>query len=268
MLVAVGSVKGFGTTTLALALAARWSRPGAVVVEADPAGGDLAFRFGHHREPGLAELAADARRGGGGVELVSYTQRLPVGVEVVFGSAAPATPDAVSAVAALAGGGGLEVLRTAARERLVVVDVGRLDWQSPALPLACAADVMLVVTRGGLDGVDAVAMRTAALLALPGCRASVRLVLTGRLCSPAAEIARVVGLPVAALVPEDRRGAAVLSGQARAGWGWTRLALPRAARALALELETQFRQEQQVSWLADLHTVPPVLRGAVEARPR
>lgn len=267
MLVAVGSVKGFGATTLAEALAARWPRPNAVVVEADPAGGDLAFRFGHHREPGLAELAADARRGGGGIQLSSYTQRLPLGVEVVFGSTAPATPHAMSAVAAFADGGGPDVLRTAARDRLVVVDVGRLDWQSPALPLACAADVMLLVTRGGLDGVDAVQMRTAALLALPGRRASVRLVLSGRLCSPADEIARVVGLPVAALMPDDRRGAAVLAGQARAKWGWTRLELLRAARALALALDAEFRDAEQVSWLADLHVVPPVI-GQVEARPR
>ena len=67
-------------------------------------------------------------------------------------------------------------------------------------------------------------------------RASVRLVLTGRPFAPPEEIARVVGLPVAALVPDDRRAAAVLAGQARTRWGWTRLELLRAARALALSL--------------------------------
>jgi hypothetical protein len=267
MLVAIGAVKGFGVTTLAVALAARWPKANAVVnaviVEADPGGADLAFRFGHHREPGLAELAADARRGAGGVDLAAYAQRLPLGVEVVFGSPAPATPQAVSAVAALVDGGGLDVLRAAARERLVVVDVGRLDWRSPALPIACAADVLLVVTRAGLDGVDAVQVRRNALLALPGLRASVRLVLTGRPFAPPEEISRVVGLPVAALVPDDRRAAAVLTGQAPAGWGWTRLELLRAARALALALQAEFREIEQVNWLAELHAVPPVISRAM-----
>ncbi len=268
MLVAMGSVKGVGVTTLAVALAARWPRANAVVVEADPAGGDLAFRFGHHREPGLAELAADARRGSRGLDLAAYAQRLSVDVDVVFGPAAPATPHAVSAVAALADGGGLDVLRIAARDRLVVMDVGRLEWQSPALALACAADVLLLVTRGGLDGVDAVQVRRDGLLAVPGLRASVRLVLTGRLFSPADEIVRATGLPVAVLIPDDRRGAAVLSGQVGARWGWTRLELPRAARALALSLDAEFHDAEQARWLADLRAVPPVIGATVEAGTR
>jgi hypothetical protein len=267
VLVAVGSVKGFGATTLAVALAARWPRPDAVVVEADPAGGDLAFRFGRHREPGLAELAADARRGAGGVELARYTQRLPVGVDVLFGPAAPATPQAVSAVAALVDGAGLGVLRTAARQRLVVVDVGRLDWSSAALPLACAAQVLLLVTGGGLDGVDAVQVRRDALLAMPELRASVRLVLTGRLCGPVDEIARVVGLPVAAVLPQDRHAAAVLSGQLRPGRGWARLDLPRVARAMALALRAEFRDTEQATWQAPLRTVPSLI-GPPEGRRR
>jgi hypothetical protein len=266
MLVAIGSFTGFGVTTLAVALAARWPKADAVLVEADPAGGDLAFRFGHHREPGLAELAADTRRGGSGVDLAAYTQRLPLGVEVVFGPAAPATPHAVSAVGALADGGGLDVLRAAARQRLVVVDVGRLDWYSAALPIACASDVLLLVTRAGLDGVDAIQARRDALLAMPGRRASVRLALTGRPFAPPEEIARVVGLPVAALLPDDRRAAAVVAGQARPGWGWTRLELLKAARALALSLQAEFRDAEQVNWIAELHAVPPVIGHVVGRR--
>ncbi len=48
VLVAVASVKGSpGVTTLCVALAACWPDPaGAIVVEADPAGGDVAMRFG------------------------------------------------------------------------------------------------------------------------------------------------------------------------------------------------------------------------------
>jgi len=236
MLVAIGSVKGSpGVTSLAVALAARWPTPGAVVVEADPAGGDLAFRFGHHREPGLSELAADTRAGGVGRDLAAYTQPLTVGVDAVL---APAEPEAVPAVRLLAARG-VGLLRAAAINRLVAVDVGRLAWQSPALPLAAAADVLLLVTRAWPDAVDAVQVRRDALLALPGMRASVRLVLAGDVPCPAREVERVVGLPVAGRVPDDRRGAAVLSGRARPGLGWTRLEFLRAARAVATALHTE-----------------------------
>jgi hypothetical protein len=135
----------------------------------------------------------------------------------------------------------VRLLRAAAADRLLVVDVGRLDWASAALPLAAAADVLLVLTRPWPDGVDAVQVRRDRILSLPGMRASVRLVLAGRPPCPAQEIADAVGLPVAGQVPEDRRGAAVLAGQARPGWGWTRLELPRAARAIALSLDAERR---------------------------
>ncbi len=253
MWVTVASVKGSGVTSLAVALAARWPTPGAVVVEADSSGGDLAFRFGHHREPGLSDLAADTRAGDAGRDLAAYTQRIAVGVDVVFAPAdqlaasdgdderAPRLDEPGESVRSvrLVAHNCLGLLRTAAADRLVVVDVGRLDWSSPALPLATAADVLLLVTRAGVDGIDAVQVRRERILALCGLRAAVRLVLAGRPPCPAEEIARVVGLPVAAVVPDDRRGGAVVSGRARPGWGWTRLELLRAARALALSLHAE-----------------------------
>ncbi len=250
MWVTVASVKGSGVTSLAVALAARCPMPGAIVVEADPAGGDLAFRFGHHREPGLSELAADTRGGAGGRDLSAYTQRLPLGVDVVFAPADQQVDDEDGPlrrdepgqsvkVVRLVAANCLGLLRAAAADRLVVVDVGRLGWDSPALPLVAAADVLLLVTRPWVDGIDAVQVRLDRILSLSGMRASVRLVLAGRPPCPAEEIARVVGLPVAAVLPDDRRGAAVLAGRARPGWGWTRLELLRAARALALSLHAE-----------------------------
>jgi hypothetical protein len=63
--VAVGSVRSCGVTTLALGLAATWPTGRQVVlVEADPAGGTLAAASGWPPEPGLVSLAAAARRGG------------------------------------------------------------------------------------------------------------------------------------------------------------------------------------------------------------
>ncbi len=104
MLIVLGSVKGSpGVSTFSLALAARW--PGAakrVLVECDPAGGDLAARYDLALLPGLVSLAA-ARRGSGaatgadGESLWSHTQVLPGGLPVLV-----APPGGEQARAALA----------------------------------------------------------------------------------------------------------------------------------------------------------------------
>lgn len=274
MLITVASIKGSpGVTSLAVALAARWPTPGAVVVEADPAGGDLAFRFGHRREPGLSDLAVDTRAGDHGRDLSAYTQTIPPGVGVVFAPAdqqldddghAPQVqaPGQVVQAVQMVARNCLGLLHQTAHERLVVVDVGRLGWDSPALPLACIADVLLIVTRPGVDAVDAVAVRRDRILGLPGMRASLRLVLAGRLPCPAREIADVVGLPVAGQLPDDRKGAAVLGGRATPGWGWTRLESLRAARALALSLAAE-----ETAVRAGRHAAPtaPRVAGAQKA---
>lgn len=243
MLITIGSVKGSpGSTTLATALAARWPASGALLVEADPTGGDLAFRFGHHREPGLSALVADARGGGLGRNLADYTQRLSIGVSVVFAPAdqrgdgrLDAPGEAAQAVRLLAGPG-IAVLRAAALSHLVVVDVGRLTWDSPAWPLLGAADAVLLLAASGLEGLDAVQVRRDRIMASSGSRTQPRLVLVGQPPCPIAEIARVIGWPVAGVLPLDPKGAAVLAGGTRPTWGWTRLPLPRSARALALAL--------------------------------
>ncbi len=53
-----------------------------------------------------------------------------------------------------------------------------------------------------------------------------------------AELVDVLGVRVAVTVPTDRRTAAVLSGSGRAGRGWTRFGVPAAARAVALDLQS------------------------------
>ena len=61
--VALGSVRSCGTTTVAVALAATWPAVRRVlVVELDPAGGSLAAASGWAAEPSLVTLAAAARR--------------------------------------------------------------------------------------------------------------------------------------------------------------------------------------------------------------
>ena len=255
MLIAVASVKGSpGATSLAVGLAACWPAPGAVLVEADPAGGDLAFRFGRRRDPGLAELATDTRLGSRVPDLGAYTQRLPLGVDVVFAppeqktSAVLGGPrggdvygESVQAVRLVARNC-VPLLRRAATDRLVLVDVGRLGWDSPAMPLVAAADVLLLVSRPGRDAVDAVRVRRDRLLGLTAKTTSIRLVLAGKLSGSPLKIAAAAGLPLAGALPDDRRATAILTGRRRPGWGWTRLAYLRSTQTVALDVQLDHRR--------------------------
>src|SRR5437763_930180 len=101
--------KSAGVSTLALAVAARWPQPGAaLLVEADPAGGDLAARFGLRPAPGLTSAAAAGRgqrdrgdpRGAG----VGHRARGPHGGAGAV-RAGPARPGLRAAVAGPLGAG-------------------------------------------------------------------------------------------------------------------------------------------------------------------
>jgi hypothetical protein len=233
MLAVAATVKGSGgATTLAVGLAARWPQPGAVVVEADPAGGDLAARFGHHPEPGLVGLVTATRRRADPDLLGAYAQRTTLDVDVVF---APPGGNAAGAVQELVARG-RDMLAGAAAQRLVVLDVGRLDTRSAALPLLEWADVLLVVTVPHLELLQAVDLRRDELTTQAAGRGGLRLVLRGTGAFDPTTIGRDLRLPVAGRLPEDPTGAAVLAGRARPGRGWTRTMLARAARGLALDL--------------------------------
>lgn len=154
MLVAAGSVKGSpGATSTALGLAAVWPRP-VVLVEADPAGGDLAYRCRAENggpvypSPGLLTLGA-AIRGGiptAGV-LTDHAQRLACGVDLVQG------------VASGAQARGLRTLWSAIADACtvshvdVIADLGRVDQASMVLPILQASDRLLVVASTSLEAV-------------------------------------------------------------------------------------------------------------------
>ena len=241
MLIAVGGVKGSpGATSVALALAARWPQPArTLLVEADPAGGDLAIRFDLAMTPSLVSLAADARRSDRAdpaQQLWRHAQPLPVGVSVV---AAP--PDAHQARAAIAalGNDDAGVLRSAADGPgvVVVVDCGRVDPGSAATRLLRGADAMVVLARPRADELAHLVRR------LPEFAQWARhtvLVVTGP-GHASAEVARELGVAVLARLPHDTAGAQVLSGEG--GWSLPlrrrrldRSALGRAAGQLAADL--------------------------------
>lgn len=238
MLVAIGSVKGSpGATTAAVALAARWpAGEEPTVIECDPAGGDLLVRFELEAYPGVVSLAAAARRGPEADLPRRHTQRLPGGLPVVVG--AVGGEQAKAALAVLASSGGVDVLCRAAGDRAVVLaDCGRLQSGSPALPVAQAADALLLVVRSTAQDIAHVA----ALLptAVGWCR-SLRLLLVGDGYGPA-EVARELGVSVVGRLPADARGAAALAGDPGSRHGPARSALGRAAAEVAVTVSREIR---------------------------
>ncbi|GIJ64386.1 hypothetical protein [Virgisporangium aurantiacum] len=227
VLVAVASAKGsHGATTLALALAARWTQPGAVLVECDADGGDLAYRFGHHPDPGLSSLAAACRAGAVDEPLTRHVQRLGLGVDVVLAPPGDAAAASVQTLAYAAGG----VLARAGTVLTVVADVGRLTRGGPGLQLAATADHVLLVVAPELAELAQVGARLGWLR--EALRGRLWLVRVGSGRYSAVEMARDLGVDVAGEVPHDRSGAGVLSGRL-VGRGWWRQQLPRAAAGIA-----------------------------------
>lgn len=154
MLISLASVKGSpGVTSTALALAAVWPRP-VVLLEADPSGGDLAYRCTTvHCGPvaanqGLLQLAAAVRGGlpGAGV-VVDEAQLLACGVNLVQG--------VTRAGQARAFAGLWPTIASACvdAEVDVIADLGRLDRTSPVMPLAEHSTYLLTVAAATLESV-------------------------------------------------------------------------------------------------------------------
>lgn len=248
MMIAVASLKGSpGVTTLSLALAGCWPGPvRAILLEADPAGGDLGVRFGLPPTPGSVSLAAATRRGGPPDLLWQHAQRLPGGLSVI-----PASPNAEQAhtvLAALTHPAGLTALRpvAAAADAVLVADCGRLDADSPAQALVHMADALLVVTRARASDLAHVVTR---LTTIGRWTRHPALVLIGDGYSPA-EFASTVGVAPLAHVPEDARGVTQLGGLLGKR---RRTALERSAMDIAARLAAAYRQ------------APHPVRGAITA---
>lgn len=217
MLVAVLSVKGSpGVTTFSIALAARWPAPTRpLLVEADPSGGDVGTRFSLSSAPGLVSLAAAARSSTDPAMVWRHTQPLPGGLPVVV--APPDAGRARAALSALVGDpttvpdGGAGILRAVANTptTVVIADCGRIDAGSPTIPFVRSADAMILLTRAHADDL---AHLTCRLSALGRWTPRPVMLLIGEGYS-VAEVARELGVPPLAKVPNDPRGAAVLCGR-------------------------------------------------------
>jgi MinD-like ATPase involved in chromosome partitioning or flagellar assembly len=242
VLAVVGAKGAPGATTAVVGLALGWPGP-VLVVDADPAGGDvvagwLAARAGLDR--GLLTFAAATRHldpGAGaelGRELAGHVVGVPEAGSVrvlpglgYAGQAAGLDVNGWYRLAAAVAG-----LPWAAE---VLVDCGRsaggLPW-----PLLTAADLVLLVTRPSLRGGHHARHAAAVVEAALGDRSRLGLAVCGPGPYAPAEVGRVVGLPVRVVLPADPAAAGVLSDGVPAGRGLSRRPLLRAARTAARQL--------------------------------
>ena len=227
-MVAVGSVRSCGATTLALGLAATWPDARRVLlVEADPAGGTLGAASGWPGEPSLVSLAAAARRGADPELVFDHCQALPGGTPVL---AAPAAPEQSRAALGMAQ---RLLARLGELDADVIVDCGRLDPGSPALPVVAGAARLLVAVRPRLADLHATATW---LAGRPFADVPVALVTVGDGPYPDAEITEALGVEVAARLPWDPDAAEALVAVAASARRLRVAPLVRTARTLAEHL--------------------------------
>jgi hypothetical protein len=253
MLIALASLKGSpGVTTFAVALAAQWpSSARRLVVECDPAGGDLALRLGLPASPGLVSLAAAARRTSDPDVVWHHSVPLPDGTGVI--TAPPGGLQARAALQALVTcPQGLLLHYIAAQPGVVVLaDCGRLDAGSPAEAVAHQADVLMVVTGTGGDDVAHLAAR---LADLGRWTARPALLLAGQ-GYPTPEIERELGVGAIGRIPHDPAGVAVLTGRTPPSRRHTGGGLARCAAATAHALTTPIPDRASAVAMAPPQTV-------------
>ncbi len=232
-LVLLASAKGSpGVSTLAVLLARAWPGP-ALVVEADPAGGDLGARLGLAGEPNLLSLAIGARSGLEPGRVWDHAQALTggrrsggTGAGVVVGPVGSAGGRSLRpAWAAL-------VTLLAAVPDTVIVDAGRASAGEPPFEeVAALATVSVLVCRADLASTS---HARALARSWPAGPRPV-LVMVGSAPYHPSEVATAVGLELLGALPCDRQAAeAALAGQWSPGARALRRGAERLSRALSL----------------------------------
>lgn len=225
-----------GVTLAALVLAAAWPQnPGRrkVLLEADPAGGALALRYGLGLETSLITLAVAARAGMDHDTLSDHLQELPGGLPAIV---APDGPDQVRA-ALQASGPTIATWLAATAEVDAIADLGRLTDTN--LPIAHTASALLMVARPEAEQLQPAARRMADLAAhVP----SIGWVLIGDRPHGPDEIQDTYGHPVVAVLPNDPRTARALTAGTMSG-RIMKSPLVRTAASVADDLATWLHPE-------------------------
>lgn len=234
-----------GVTLTSLVLAAAWPEIAGrrrFVLEADPAGGALALRYGLGLETSLITLAVAARAGLDHDTLDAHMQELPGGLPAIV------APDGGDQVRAALQASGPHIARwlAALDDVDAIADLGRLNDAN--LPLARAATAVLMVARPEAEQLQPAARRMAELA---GHVSSLGWILIGDRPHGRDEIQDTYGHPVVAVLPDDTRTARALT----AGTMSARVMkspLVRTARSVAGDLSAWLHPEPTVAISAAL----------------
>ncbi|WP_344309775.1 hypothetical protein [Fodinicola feengrottensis] len=249
MLVVLVSLKNSpGTTTTTVALAALWPhRHWTPVIEADPAGGDLACRLGLSEHPGLTSLAAKA------AHALGKPPTPPDGTLAATARSGIASPRPVDPQPSNSDSGAestlarvrhhthqvrfavgrpvemvvspshsgptlvsLGLLRDANwagltqpnANAVVLVDAGRAPTVAPTAELIRQSDMILVVTNGTFEALARLNEYTRVWQELP-----VGLVLVGDPAFPLSQIEQAAGVRILGALPRDPNAAAAFAGR-------------------------------------------------------
>lgn len=229
-LVAMASGRSAGLTTCAVALALSWPRK-VLLAELDPDGGTIAAGRAANADPGLKTLAATGRHYLSPGLVTSNVQDLPGGLAVLL---SPVSPDrCVAALAALNPVGLGETLR-AIPDLDVIADCGRIDSNSPALPVLREADVVVFVVRPTLVDIVGLRARLETLELSPTTRSGIVVVRHGP--HSLDDVLAAFRIPVVGAVDWDPRAASAL-GEGRRVLGRSKLMQSAQRLAVALSAE-------------------------------
>ena len=224
-----------GATSLCVGLAMAWSSwdLDPLLIEADPGGGVIGHRFGasgSQAQRDLLTFAVDTRRVFRGEAMAKNLNEI-AGFEALL-----APVDSVRAHQAITQAAPVISEHLAPSPRPIVVDLGRLDHDSPTLRLAAAADVAYVVLEPKADQVQRALFQLAALRS-QGLRPE--LVFVGEKPFAPAEVAHVADAPIAAVLPFSPRASAALAGGKYKRRSFNRSPLWRSISALARPLASE-----------------------------
>lgn len=239
---AIIAVAGDACTTTAVALASAWPvSEDAILVEADPTGGDLAAWFDMTTSPSLSTVVTRVLDGAW-PEIERLTRLADAGLRII-----PAPPRAGEAAQAVAESARSLVTTLATlRSPVVIADTGRLQPSPAAHPFVGSSAVTIVVHRQAPQSSRAAAVRLQRLAdqldGLGSVPADVVVAVIGANPFDLGEIesflAESVGSSPVVGLPVDELAAAVFGG--RTGVSSRRLArlpLMRASRDLATAAE-------------------------------
>jgi Mrp family chromosome partitioning ATPase len=222
LVVVTGGKAGPGATTLAVGLAGAWAASGrrVLLVDLDPAGGDVAAHIsvGEIRGRGVAVVLA---AGGGQVKpggVAAEAVEVAVGLRVLIGLS---RPDAAGLLRPEVGSAVVQAARQVSGVEVVLVDGGRLLPGSVAQALlGLPGAVGVLAARADVPG--ALAAQRALLVPAEATTTPLGLVAVGvrrRMSGDVAELAAALEHPVSGVVPALRRqlGRAIQTGQLPTG---------------------------------------------------